>query len=307
MSGQSNTLMKSSWTRTSSELYGTDHGAFRTQLYDGERGSGYASPAIPLALSSKLVTGTGGVRQIVPTSSGGMNRVGDPWTSCSTLDNTALVSDFLSSEHHPDTRESSSHLQSLVQQVRSVMVELFAALRGAFNDERGSPEERLRRASAILQAVEEPRLHARAYVRGGLAPWQVRKVSSFIETNLEGPIRSKNLASIVRLSPCHFSRVFRNSFGDSPSEYVIRRRIERAKGLMLSTDAFLSQIALDCGFADQAHLCRLFRRIVGESPATWRRARLSPLEPNLTKETEWNRTRSAASNRNGETPTGKCL
>jgi AraC family transcriptional regulator len=193
------------------------------------------------------------------------------------------------------------------------MAELCTALRGAFNDERGSPEERLRRASAILQAVEEPRLHARVYVRGGLAPWQLRKVTSFIETNLNNSIRSKELASIVRLSPCHFSRVFRNSLGDSPSEYVIRRRIERAKELMLSTDASLCQIALDCGFADQAHLCRLFRRIVGESPATWRRVRVSPpddLTPNerdLKKETGWNRTRSAASNRNGEVRTGQCL
>ena len=186
------------------------------------------------------------------------------------------TSNFLCGEHHPDSSESSSHLQSSMQQVRSVMAELFTALRGAFNDEHGSPEERLRRASAILQAVEEPRLHAQAHVRGGLAPWQVRKVTSFIETNLDSSIRSKNLASVVRLSPCHFSRVFRNSFGDSPSEYVIRRRIERAQGLMLSTDASLSQIALECGFADQAHLCRLFRRIVGESPGIWRRARVSP-------------------------------
>jgi transcriptional regulator GlxA family with amidase domain len=164
-----------------------------------------------------------------------------------------------------------------MQQVRSVMTELFAALRSAFNDGRGTPEERLRRASAILQAVEEPRLHAHGHVPGGLAPWQVRKVTSFIETNLHSPIRSANLASMVRLTPCHFSRVFRNSFGHSPIAYVIRRRIERAQGLMLSTDVSLSEIALDCGFVDQAYLCRLFRRIVGESPGTWRRARVNRL------------------------------
>jgi AraC family transcriptional regulator len=191
-------------------------------------------------------------------------------------DNTTLAANSLRLEHPPVSAEPSSHPQFSLQQVRSVMAELFTALRSAFNDERGSPEERLRRASAILQASEEPRLDARTYVRGGLAPWQVRKVTSFIETNLDSPIRSTNLASIARLTPCHFSRAFRNSFGDSPIEYVIRRRIERAQGLMLSTDASLSQIALDCGFADQAYLCRLFRRIVGESPGTWRRARVSP-------------------------------
>src|SRR5690606_18166337 len=111
---------------------------------------------------------------------------------------------------------------------------------------------------------------------GGLAPWQVRKVTSYIGTNLDKPIKSRDLAALLSLTPCHFSRAFRNSFGDSPLEYVIRRRIERAQGLMLSTDAPLSQIALDCGLADQAHFSRLFRRIVGETPRAWRRARISP-------------------------------
>ncbi len=91
------------------------------------------------------------------------------------------------------------------------------------------------------------------------------------------PIRSSELATLVRLSPAHFSRAFRNSFGCSPLEYVTRRRMERAQGLMLSTDTPLSQIALDCGLADQAHFSRLFRRVVGETPRAWRRARVAPL------------------------------
>lgn len=216
------------------------------------------------------------VRPVSPNSRGSLSRDGHPSTSCSTLNNTTLASKFLGRQHNSVLSEPSRHPPFSVQQVRSVMSELFAALRSAFNDKRGTPEERLRRASAILQAVEEPRLHAHEHVPGGLAPWQVRKVTSFIETNLDSPIRSANLASMVRLTPCHFSRAFRNSFGHSPIEYVIRRRIERAQGLMLSTDTSLSQIALDCGFIDQAYLCRLFRRIVGESPSTWRRARASP-------------------------------
>ena len=220
-------------------------------------------------------TGTDVVHQIGPLP-GGRNRVGDPSTSCSTLNDTTLASNFLGRQRNSVSSEPSRHPPFSMQQVRSVMTELFAALRSAFNDERGTPEERLRRASAILQAVEEPRLHAHGHVPGGLAPWQVRKVTSFIETNLDSSIRSANLASMVRLTPCHFSRAFRNSFGHSPIEYVIRRRIERAQALMLSTDTSLSEIALDCGFVDQAYLCRLFRRIVGESPGTWRRARVNP-------------------------------
>jgi AraC-like DNA-binding protein len=74
----------------------------------------------------------------------------------------------------------------------------------------------------------------------------------------------------------HFAVAFRNSVGESPREHIIRRRIERAQGLMLSTEKSLSDIAAECGLADQAHLTRLFRRIVGDSPAAWRRARANP-------------------------------
>jgi transcriptional regulator GlxA family with amidase domain len=55
----------------------------------------------------------------------------------------------------------------------------------------------------------------------------------------------------------------------------MRRRMERAQGLMLTSNASLAHIALECGFADQAHLSRLFLQFTGESPASWRRARAS--------------------------------
>jgi len=160
------------------------------------------------------------------------------------------------------------------RQLQSVMTELCAALRGALDDERGSAEECLRRASEILQTAEDSQQRAPALARGGLSPWQNRKVTAYIEAHMDRPIRNEELATIVQLTACHFGRAFRNSLGESPHEYIIRRRVERAQGLMLSTDASLSQIALDCGLADQAHLSRLFRRIVGESPRTWRRARV---------------------------------
>jgi AraC family transcriptional regulator len=161
-----------------------------------------------------------------------------------------------------------------IQQLRSLVAELFTALRSTLNDERDSAEDSLGRAAAILRAVEAPPAPAAPELKGGLAPWQIRKVTSHIEGNLDKPLKSADLAEIVRLSAGHFSRSFRNSFGCSPIEYVIRRRMEHAQGLMLSTDVPLSQIALDCGLADQAHLSRLFRRVVGESPRSWRRARV---------------------------------
>jgi len=161
-----------------------------------------------------------------------------------------------------------------VRKIRSVMAELCSAIRSALDDERGTAEASLRRAAELLQEMGEMATAAPQPVRGGLAPWQIRKVTSHVETHLDQPIRNEELAALVRLNPSHFGRAFRNSFGEPPHEYVIRRRVERAQGLMLSTDASLSEIALNCGLADQSHLTRLFRRFAGESPRAWRRARI---------------------------------
>jgi AraC family transcriptional regulator len=109
--------------------------------------------------------------------------------------------------------------------------------------------------------------------RGGLAPWVVRKVSIYIETHLDSAISSADLAGLANHSVYHFSRAFRESFDEPPHKYVMRRRIERAQGLMLRTNLPLAQIAIDCGLADQAHFNKSFRRFVGQSPGVWRRAR----------------------------------
>ncbi len=108
--------------------------------------------------------------------------------------------------------------------------------------------------------------------RGGLAPWQVRRVTDYIEEHLSSTIRLQDLAGVARLSHSHFCRAFKESLGHPAHAYVMRRRVHRAQGLMLSSGESLSQIAALCGMADQAHFCKLFRRLVGESPNAWRRA-----------------------------------
>lgn len=169
-----------------------------------------------------------------------------------------------------------------VHQLRAVAAELFMALRSMLDDERDSASEYLGRAAEMLHELERSRAVVGRRIRGGLAPWQVRKVQAHIVAHLDQPIRSRDLAAILRMEPCHFSRAFRNSFGEPPIEYLIRRRMERAQELMLSTDAPLSVIALECGLADQAHFSRLFRRIVGESPRAWRRARVAAVTASST-------------------------
>jgi AraC family transcriptional regulator len=164
-----------------------------------------------------------------------------------------------------------------LDQLRSLVAELYRALDETLREERSTAEQRLQRAAAMLEAVESPRLPTPGLApQGGLAPWQLRRVVKYIEENLDKPIRNTELATVARLSPFHFNVAFRKSAGDSPHEYIIRRRMERAQGLMLSTEASLSDIAATCGLADQAHFTRLFRRVVGESPGAWRRARANP-------------------------------
>jgi AraC family transcriptional regulator len=115
-------------------------------------------------------------------------------------------------------------------------------------------------------------------VRGGLPAWQARRVSAHVEGNISARIHIKQLARLVGLSASHFCRAFKCSFGTSPRDYVLRRRIEVAQALMLTTPAPLSAIAASCGMCDQQHFTRSFSRIVGESPSTWRRARQGVLQ-----------------------------
>jgi AraC family transcriptional regulator len=119
--------------------------------------------------------------------------------------------------------------------------------------------------------------------RGGLAPWQQRKVDRYVREHLERLMRVDELAEQVSLSASHFCRAFKDSFGDTPHAYIVRLRLERAQELMLSTEDTLSQIALACGLADQAHLSKLFRREIGETPNAWRRRNLTDAQAEARK------------------------
>ena len=113
--------------------------------------------------------------------------------------------------------------------------------------------------------------------RGGLPAWQTRRVFAHVEANLCRRIPIRDLAQLLDLSASHFCRAFKCTFGVSPRDYVLRRRIEVAQGLMLTTSEPLSSIALRCGMCDQAHFTRSFHRVVGETPYVWRRTRRGAL------------------------------
>jgi AraC-like DNA-binding protein len=106
-----------------------------------------------------------------------------------------------------------------------------------------------------------------------LLTWQARKVLDYIERHITSRVLVADLCALVWRSEAHFSRSFKGTFGYSPHAFVVRRRIELAAEYMLHTDMSLSDIALGCGFVDQAHLCKQFRMVTGETPAAWRRTK----------------------------------
>ena len=108
--------------------------------------------------------------------------------------------------------------------------------------------------------------------RGGLAPWQVRRVAEMIRENLDGNIHLCDLARECGLSVSHFTRTFRKSFGMSPCRWLLERRIDRSKVLLVTSDLPIADIAIRSGFSDQTAFTRAFGRIVGDSPGRWRRA-----------------------------------
>ena len=106
----------------------------------------------------------------------------------------------------------------------------------------------------------------------GLLPWQARRVRDYIDGGLDGRPSIKGAAEHAKLSPSYFSRRFRQSFGVTFSRFVARRRIERAQSMMIRSSSSLCQIALACGFTDQAHFTRTFGGVTGSTPSQWRRA-----------------------------------
>jgi len=137
-----------------------------------------------------------------------------------------------------------------------------------FDTDRAAAWRYLNDASTLLGLGAEPD----APRRGGLPAWRAKRALAYIEANLASKITIGDMADLVALSKSHFSRAFKQSLGACPMTYVATRRVERAKLMMTSSRERLSDIALACGFVDQPHLNRYFRRMVGISPGLWRRS-----------------------------------
>src|ERR1700736_1719904 len=107
--------------------------------------------------------------------------------------------------------------------------------------------------------------------RGGLAHWQQKRVAAYIEEHIADNIPLATMAELVRLSPYHFCRSFKCSFGMPPHRYHAVRRIERAKQLLANRELSVTTIALDVGFCDTSTFTAAFHRLTGQTPSRYRR------------------------------------
>ena len=138
-----------------------------------------------------------------------------------------------------------------------------------------SSKQQYTEALGILLAHELLRLNnslteKTGHVHGGLAAWQRTRVTEYVEAHLAETVRLSQLAEIAQLSPFHFSRAFKQSFGLPPLRYVTARRIERAKTL-LAGETSITQVAFTVGFVESSSFTNAFHKHTGATPTVFRR------------------------------------
>ena len=138
----------------------------------------------------------------------------------------------------------------------------------------GSPQEEI--AEVFRIAAAHPQVHAVGIdprpVRGGLAPWQMRRTAQVLNERLASKVTLARLAGECGVSVAHFSRAFKQTTGRTPHRWLVEQRVEHAKRLLVTSALPLAEIAAICGFADQSHFTRVFSQLVGSGPGAWRRA-----------------------------------
>jgi len=132
-------------------------------------------------------------------------------------------------------------------------------------------------ALGVVLVHELKRLYAgsrpvQAPARGGLAAWQQRTVATYIEGHLAEQVPISTLAGLVRLSPFHFCRAFKQTFGAPPHQYHSRRRIEWAKALLAQAGTSVTDIGFTLGFKETSSFTATFRKMTGFTPTGYRRS-----------------------------------
>ena len=124
-------------------------------------------------------------------------------------------------------------------------------------------------AAALVDRYAVRRPPARMY-QGGLTPARLRRITELVHAKIETELTLHEMAEAVQLSLAHFSQMFRKSTGESPHQFVLRHRIERAKQMLRAAEARVLDVAVACGFKTQQHFARVFRRVCGATPTEYR-------------------------------------
>jgi len=166
-----------------------------------------------------------------------------------------------------------------LRRVESLVDARVGALAAAVNAERvaGYPSGRL-----FLDSVEQALAAAlvNGYAvrhrsvqthRGGLGSARLRRIKEFVDARIEDELTLCEMAQAVELSTAYFSRMFRKSTGETPHQFLLRQRLERAEKMLRSADGRVMDVAVACGFKSQQHFAQVFRHVYGVSPTEYRR------------------------------------
>jgi AraC family transcriptional regulator len=178
-------------------------------------------------------------------------------------------------ESQPSSIRSTENRMNFLEDIPAAVPSLIDAAVAAFDADRDTSRRYLLRASALLRvkcgARADPGGARPSEYRGGLLAWQLNRVVDYIETHLAQKVMVTDLADLIDVSVGQLIRAFKVSVGVPPCHYIASRRVELACTMMSTTREPLSHIAIACGLCDQAHLCKVFRRMIGMSPSAWRR------------------------------------
>jgi AraC family transcriptional regulator len=105
---------------------------------------------------------------------------------------------------------------------------------------------------------------------GALPKWRIRRLEEFLAANIDKRISLADMAAAVDLSRMHFAAQFRVATGFRPREFLLFKRVERAKAMMKASHAPIVEVAFAVGFNSQAHFSTVFKRFAGTSPARWK-------------------------------------
>src|ERR1700732_3672663 len=106
--------------------------------------------------------------------------------------------------------------------------------------------------------------------RGGLGSARLRRIRELVHAKMEDDLSLDDMAESVGLSTAHFARMFRKSTGETPHQFVLRQRLERAKQMLRAPDARVLDVAVACGFKTQQHFAQVFRDVCGLTPTEYR-------------------------------------